>query len=192
MSTIAKFPDIYGLKMISHIQQRGMPWFRTGAVVWRRTEVGLQFLLVHENRVKVKGVWQDGDGGWNLPCGRIDLKQGTGRTETFEEAAKREVLEESGHTVELGPIVHLGYRADLDNPYLIAIYSGVSIAETPLSSNREVKETGWFTYDQIKAMDAEKKLRNSQLVFSSVEVLTGKSNLSGVYVDAYPSKQKKK
>jgi ADP-ribose pyrophosphatase YjhB (NUDIX family) len=48
-----------------------------------------KFLLVQEKLPKVYGKW-------NLPAGHVDIG------ETIEDAAVREVLEETGHTVQIG------------------------------------------------------------------------------------------
>ncbi|MGW3104921.1 NUDIX hydrolase [Streptomyces sp. NPDC001100] len=58
-----------------------------GCVLWRHRSAGdLELALVHRPK------WDD----WSWPKGK--LKRG----ETFEEAARREVLEETGHTCRLG------------------------------------------------------------------------------------------
>ena len=65
-----KYPKNYSPEFIDEIQKWGMPTIRAGIIPWNFHEKeGMKFLLVHEARVKKDGVWQDGDGGWNLPCG---------------------------------------------------------------------------------------------------------------------------
>ena len=64
------------------------PVLAAGGVVWRRTpERGLEVVLVHRPR------YDD----WSLPKGKLDAG------ETDEEAARREVAEETTVVVELGP-----------------------------------------------------------------------------------------
>jgi 8-oxo-dGTP pyrophosphatase MutT (NUDIX family) len=57
-----------------------------GGVVWRRGDGGLEIVLVHRPR------YDD----WSLPKGKLD------EGETFEQAAVREVEEETGLRCELG------------------------------------------------------------------------------------------
>lgn len=89
--SIPTFPSMYSPEMVQHIQQWGLSWIRTGAIVWRGQGRVLQYLLIHEAKVKKNGVWQPGDGGWNLPCGRVNLTPDQSRTEDLYEAAAREV-----------------------------------------------------------------------------------------------------
>ncbi|WP_166355995.1 NUDIX hydrolase [Phytoactinopolyspora limicola] len=60
-----------------------------GGVVWRDADPGVEIVVVHRPK------YDD----WSLPKGKLDPG------ETWEEAAVREVLEETGLQVTLGPFV---------------------------------------------------------------------------------------
>ena len=64
---------------------------KAGVVAWRRTNNGtLEILLITARRYP---------NSWIFPVGTVD------RGETLEQAAARECAEESGYTVETGPLV---------------------------------------------------------------------------------------
>ena len=64
---------------------------KAGVVVWRRTESGtVEILLITARRHP---------NSWIFPVGTVD------REETLEQAAARECAEESGYTVEVGPLL---------------------------------------------------------------------------------------
>ena len=162
------FPSMYSPEMIQHIQQWGCPWIRTGAVVWRGQGNITEYLLVHEAKVKRNGVWQPGDGGWNLPCGRVGLTADQSRIESLYEAAEREVLEESGQEVKLGPLVHISQRTELDNFHLLLLFGAEIAVEHQFVPTEEVSEIGWFSYPEIMVMVGEGRLRSPDMVDSAL------------------------
>lgn len=167
-------PKHYSPELVAEIRQYGIPWLRAGAVVWRWNEQNpeeQEFLLIHENRVKVNGVWQDGDGGWNLPCGRVNLTDDGASTETLEAAAQREVLEESGQVVKLGPICHLGQRTDANNIYAIVIFGATVVETAEFTATAETKEISWFDYNAIQELQTSGHLRNAELTIAAIDGL---------------------
>ena len=171
------FPKNYSTELIREIQQWGFPWIRTGAVIWRVQGGDFQFLLIHEAKVNVNGHWQPGDGGWNLPCGRLNLTADQTRAENLYEAAEREVFEESGQVVELQPVVDATQRTDLNNFHILLLF-GAELTETlPFTPTDEVSEIGWFTYDETKELRRKHQLRSPDMVFSALDKLCNMSEL---------------
>lgn len=66
-----------------------------GTLLYRRTEAGLEVLLIHPSGTYNRKA------PWGIPKGHPD------EGETMEEAARRETLEEAG--VKAGPLVDLGH-----------------------------------------------------------------------------------
>lgn len=128
----AKFgPDPeYDFKKESDIIQWGLPWFRAGALV---VDEDYKVLMIHEGRIHIKkvrdenyrqwlletnrcdaGGWANGDGGWNIPAGRLALG------ESFEAGVVREVKEETGHEVKVLGIIHVRWGKDYVMPTFLA------------------------------------------------------------------------
>jgi 8-oxo-dGTP diphosphatase len=110
-----------------------------GGLVWRRADDGVEVLLVHRPR------YHD----WSIPKGKLDAGEG------FEEAARREVLEETGIACELGaklPDVtyddHKG-RAKLVRYWTMAAPPGAGSDFTP---NDEVDELRWLAVGEARQL----------------------------------------
>lgn len=125
---------------------------QTFGVVGAILEKDGKVLLMKEGDNKV------GDRGkWSHPAGWIDLG------ENPIEAAKREVLEESGY--ELEPTALLGVyslvRKDSEKllggpPHAIKlIFKGKLLNETPRALSEDSSETHWFLPEEIYAMDGK-------------------------------------
>ena len=163
----------------SEIKQWGLPWFRAGAIV---TNINGEILLIHESRVKVKkikdpvlkryylevegkksGDWVDGDGGWNLPAGRLTPG------ESFEDGVMREVREESGHSIELRSIIDVRESDDPENLYIMPVYLAKSLGGPTDFNTSEVSEIGWFTPAGIRALNQAHILRSPGFVMNALE-----------------------
>lgn len=100
-------------------------------------------------------------GKWDLPGGHID------KGETIEEAIKREAIEETGLSVEVGPIInavefpkeHEAFAAEKRGLRYIALTTGTEVE----LSKEEHSEFKWVSFDEAlemledKGFEAEKK-----------------------------------
>lgn len=152
---------VYDEALQSSIDQWGLPWFRAGVVA-----INPQGLIVmtHEARVQVRKIkdpelkqhyldkgmhekdWVDGDGGWNLPSGRLQP------WEIFEEAALREFKEETGSAISPHSLVLLDirYSDKPNNLYAMPIYQGYIDQEPPVGyQTKEISEVRMFRPDEI-------------------------------------------
>ena len=99
-----------------------------GGVVWRAGAAGPEVLLVHRPR------YDD----WSLPKGKLDPG------ETFEAAARREVLEETGVDATLGEELEpVRYRDNKGRPKLVRYWVMPAGAETAFTPNDEVDAIRW-------------------------------------------------
>lgn len=112
-----------------------------------------KYLLVQERQQKVYGKW-------NLPAGRVDVG------ETIEQAAVREVLEETGYTVELGPKLRIEHD-DVTRPVLHSFKAKIVSGELKFSQD-ELLDARWLTFEEIKQLHAAGKIR-ADWVFRSIQ-----------------------
>jgi 8-oxo-dGTP diphosphatase len=107
-----------------------------GGVVWRRGDHGLEIALVHRPR------YDD----WSLPKGKLDAG------ESFEEAALREVEEETGLRCRLGrDLGETRYRDHKDRPKVVR-YWAMDGGEGEFTPNDEVDELRWIAIPEAKGM----------------------------------------
>ena len=107
-----------------------------GGVVYRRGPAGVEIALVHRPR------YDD----WSLPKGKLDEGEG------FEEAALREVEEETGLRCELGrELGETRYRDNKGRPKVVR-YWAMEPAGDPgeFEPNDEVDELRWVAPDEAK------------------------------------------
>ena len=108
-----------------------------GAVIWRRTERGHEFLLA-----------QHGASHWSFPKGHIE-----GR-ETELETARREILEETGLTVDIDPgfrrVVTYYPKPGVVKDVVFFIAQPTGGQERPQAS--EIRQLGWFPFREAKPL----------------------------------------
>lgn len=101
-----------------------------GAVVLRASPSGFEVLVVHRPR------YDD----WSLPKGKLD------DGETFEAAAVRELAEETGVEVELGPSLPETRYVDLrGRDKVVRWWRAAPRAVRPREPDDEVDEVRWVT-----------------------------------------------
>ena len=109
-----------------------------------------------------KSEWVDGDGGWNLPAGR--LKPG----ESFEDGAWREVKEESDHQIKIQKVLSVRKSDDPSNLYVMPVYLAEDVSGPEQYSTAETSEIGWFSIEQIYALHRIGVLRSPGSVMSAI------------------------
>jgi len=99
-----------------------------GGVIFRETPAGEEVMLVYRKRY----------GDWTFPKGK--LKEG----ESFQQAAVREVREETGCTVELGESLgSICYEVN-SIPKVVLFWRARVLEQAPLQENEEVAEARWL------------------------------------------------
>ncbi len=109
-----------------------------GGVVTRPSADGaLEFLVVHRPR------YDD----WSIPKGKLEPG------ESFEDAARREIEEETGQRVELGPpLPATEYTDRHGRPKIVHYWRMTPIGDTTFEPNDEVDETRWITGAQAATL----------------------------------------
>jgi 8-oxo-dGTP diphosphatase len=99
-----------------------------GGVVWRRHGGEVEVLLVHRPK------YDD----WSLPKGKLDPG------ETFEQAAEREVREETGLRCTRGPELAESHYVDAKGRPKVVRYWAMEPTGGSFSPNDEVDEVRWL------------------------------------------------
>lgn len=107
----------------------------SGGVVVRHTSVG---------HVEVACIYREARGDWTFPKGKLDPG------ETFEEAALREVLEETSlHCSIVRFIGTTNYTHRKGKPKLVAYYL-MHVLEGEFAANEEVDELVWLPLEAVR------------------------------------------
>ena len=109
-----------------------------GGVVWRRTDDGtVEVVVIH------RPSYDD----WTLPKGKRE------KSETDEQAALREVDEETGLHCYLGPeLTSVSYDDARGRPKFVRYWAMVAVSATPREPDEEVDEVRWVPYDEVAAL----------------------------------------
>jgi len=101
---------------------------------------------------------------WTLPKGKLDPG------ESFEQAAVREVEEETSLTCRLGPeLAETRYRDNKDRPKVVRWWAMEVESEVPFEPNAEVDELRWL--EPAEAAEALTYERDRTLVEEAVSAL---------------------
>ena len=110
--------------------------FAAGGVVWRRSGDRVEIALVHRPK------YDD----WSLPKGKLD------EGESFEQAAVREVEEETGLRCELGRFIdETSYRDNKDRPKLVR-YWAMRAGDGEFEADSEVDELRWVAVEEAPGL----------------------------------------
>lgn len=166
----------YDASLQPEIDQYGYPQFRTGVITVNKWQ---EILMMHEAKVQVRKIkdqarksellakgkdpndWVVGDGGWNLPSGR--LRHG----ESFEEGGLREAREESGWKVILRRCLFVRQT----DTYFMPVFLATPEYGPRTYSTEETLEIGWFSSARIRAMCDEGLLRSPEFVTDALNAL---------------------
>lgn len=109
-----------------------------GGVVWRRAYDGtVEVVLIHR---------PDYD-DWSLPKGKRE------RSESDEQAALREVDEETGLHCYLGPeLTSVSYDDHRGRPKHVRYWAMVAVSARPRKPDDEVDEVRWVPYEEVPAL----------------------------------------
>jgi 8-oxo-(d)GTP phosphatase len=106
--------------------------FAAGGLVWKETPEGRKIAVIHRSR------YDD----WSLPKGKLFEK------ESWEEAAIREVKEETGCDVRItgfaGPV---SYRVK-GTPKIVLYFTMEAVRESLFTDSSEVKEVLWLSPEE--------------------------------------------
>lgn len=105
------------------------PKLAVAVIVWHGDRIVLQ-----------KRAIEPGLGLWSFPSGFVE------RGEPVEEAARREVLEETGLHIEVGELVGLYSRQG--QPVVLAVYEG-RVVSGELRTSEESTAVEWFPLDAL-------------------------------------------
>ncbi len=100
----------------------------SGGVVWRRARERIEVVVVHRPR------YDD----WSLPKGKLDAH------ESWEQAALREVEEETGLSCLLGPELPSTRYTDARGRPKVVRYWRMTVLGGSFEPNREVDEIAWL------------------------------------------------
>jgi 8-oxo-dGTP diphosphatase len=93
---------------------------------------------------------EPGRGRWAIPGGRVELG------EPLVDAARREVLEETGLHVEIGPVVWVGESIGPGHPpawhYALIDFLG-SVTGGELRAGDDADDVRWVALDRIEELD---------------------------------------
>jgi len=117
---------------------------RAGVVVACLIKKEDKYLLIQERQPSAYGLW-------NLPAGHVD------KGEELETAAVREAKEETGLDVRL--IKEIAIYHESAKQAVKHIYSTEIIGGELISPNDEIMDIKWLTFDQVKDLHENGKLR---------------------------------
>jgi len=103
-----------------------------GGVIWRMSAGAIEVALVHRPKYR----------DWTFPKGKLELG------ETDEQAAHREVLEETGFECVLGRELSPVHYRDAKNRVKQVRYWEMTIASGSFLANDEVDELAWLPLDE--------------------------------------------
>ncbi len=117
---------------------------RVGVVVGCLIKKDGRYLLVQENQEAARGLW-------NLPAGHVD------KGESLEQAAIREVQEETGFDVRL--VSQLAIYHEEASKSVKHVYSAEIIGGELNAQESEILQVKWLSYEEVQAIENEGKIR---------------------------------
>ena len=132
----------------------GITVWSAGGLVWRRSDEGVVEVVVCYRPYRVD---------WSFPKGKL---QGA---ETFEEAAIREVFEETGLHCKLGTYVGFVNYVDRKDRPKVVIYWLMEMTGGAFTANDEVSELRWVSVDEARQLVTYDRDRSVLQLFSRLD-----------------------
>ena len=130
-----------------------------------RAAGGIVIRSVSSGRFEVACIYREARGDWTFPKGKLD------KGETFEQAALREVWEETGmHCQVIRFAGTTNYTHRKGKPKIVAYYL-MSVAAGEFAPNDEVDELVWLPLEQVRehlTWDRDQELFDLVLTMSEV------------------------
>jgi 8-oxo-dGTP diphosphatase len=113
-----------------------------GAVVYLDPKLAVAVAIERQGRILLgrRGEGTREPGKWSFPAGFVE------RGERIEDAARREVREEVGLEVELGPL--LGLYSHTGETVVLAVYAALSATGEAVAGD-DLTAVGWFALDGL-------------------------------------------
>jgi 8-oxo-dGTP diphosphatase len=113
-----------------------------GAVTWIDPKLAVAVVIERDGRVLLgrRGEGVREPGKWSLPAGFVE------RGEIVEHAAIREIAEEIGLEITVGPV--LGVWSESGEPVVLVVYPALTALGEPEAAD-DVAEIGWFSPDDL-------------------------------------------
>lgn len=109
-----------------------------------RAAGGIVHRFVSSERVEIACIYREARGDWTFPKGKLDPG------ETFEQAALREVVEETGMQCRVDRFVGTtNYTHRKGRPKIVAYYL-MSVNEGEFAPNDEVDELVWLPLERVR------------------------------------------
>lgn len=127
--------------MASRLQRLKFGLMLRAIGIYRQMTIGSRCAVICDGQVLL--VRHGYTAGWQFPGGGVDPG------ETIEQAARREVLEETGHEV-VGPVrLHGMFHSTLytNRDHVALFVASEARPVRPFIANREIAEIGWFGID---------------------------------------------
>ena len=113
-----------------------------GVVSYLDPKLAVAVVIVRDGRVLLgrRGTHSREAGKWSFPAGFVE------RGEPVEGAAAREIQEEVGVDVEIGPLIGLYSRAG--ETVVLAVYAAASVTGEPVAGD-DIDAVGWFALNDL-------------------------------------------
>ncbi|HIG97730.1 MAG TPA: NUDIX domain-containing protein [Candidatus Aenigmarchaeota archaeon] len=109
-----------------------------------------KILLVQEGHKYAYGLW-------NFPAGKLEEQI------SLVDNAVKEAKEESGYNVKVKGVVGIYHHMSKDKNVVVIVFASYMVSgELRKSSDKEILQAKWFTYDEIKKM--KNTLRGSYIL----------------------------
>ena len=117
---------------------------KCGRVIYYDPKVAATAVIERDGRILlVRRGNEPGYGLWSMPGGYVD------RGEVVEDAAMREVWEETGLRIEIAGLI--GLFSERGHPVIVAAFAGNEVGGT-LAAGDEALEVGFFGLDRLPEM----------------------------------------